>query len=47
MSNMSKPKGFLYLERDWLKSRLQNTEQGVFLEINNQIAAKGLGRAWL
>lgn len=35
MSNMAKPKGFLYLERDWLKSRLQNTEQGVFLEINN------------
>lgn len=35
MSNMAQPKGFLHVERDWLKSRLQNIEQGVFLEINN------------
>lgn len=35
MSNMAKPKGFLCVERDWLKSRLQNIEQGVFLEINS------------
>lgn len=35
MLNMAKPEGFLRVERDWLKSRLQNVEQGVFLEINN------------
>lgn len=35
MSNMAKPKGLLHVERDWLKSRWQNIEQGVFLEINN------------
>lgn len=35
MSNMAQLKGFLHVERDWLKSRLQNIEQGVFLEINN------------
>lgn len=35
MSNMAKLKGFLHVERNWLKSRLQSIEQGVFLEINN------------
>lgn len=41
MSNMAKPKGFLHVERDWLKSRLQNIEQGVFLEmINHRLLQK-------